>query len=121
VPPKLNFFSKENFNQPFDWSLTEKYSKLWRLPQNRSLYFASFYIECIPLWPTYIDEKRTTLGKTYEIKVWCYREHVGGEHIENLRNMIGNTKIFKNAPRPPPPAHTHGPWPPLKIIVQSTK
>jgi hypothetical protein len=56
--------------------------KLWRFHK----------IECFilkyrvpPLWPTYIDERRTTF--VYGIKVSCYGEHVG-EHIGNLRNIL---------------------------------
>jgi hypothetical protein len=47
-------------------------------------------MECIPLWPTYIDEKGRTLGKTYGFKARCYWKHPWGthweprEHIENL-------------------------------------
>ncbi len=41
--------------------------------------------------PPYIYEKRTILGKTNEIKVWYYWEHLG-EYIENLGNVLG----FKN-------------------------
>jgi len=76
------------------------------------------------LWPIYIDEKEDNFGQNiYEIKVWCYWEHVGGEHIENLRNMIGNIEgtpksLIMHPALPHPP---NGPWPPLKIIVSSTK
>jgi hypothetical protein len=47
----------------------------------------SFYVqmECPLLWPTYTAEKGRTLGKTYEINVQCY-----WEHIENLGNINGN-------------------------------
>jgi hypothetical protein len=59
-------------------------------------------MEYIVLWPSYVGEKRRTLGKTYGIKARCYWEHPWGthweprEHIENLmrthlqleRNML---------------------------------
>ncbi len=58
-------------------------------------------MEFLPLWPTYIGEKRRTLGKTYGIKARCYWEYAWGthwelrEHIENLmrthRELEGNT------------------------------
>jgi hypothetical protein len=57
--------------------------------------------------PPIIDEKRTTLGKAYAIKVWCYWEHIGnfttswkpletwwehsGEQIEEKKNQKLNT------------------------------
>ncbi len=43
--------------------------------QNKKIYGK---MECLILWPTYIDEKGRTLGKTYEIKVRCYWEHHWG-------------------------------------------
>jgi len=39
-------------------------------------------MECLPLWPTYIDEKGRTLGKTYGIKARCNWEHPWGTHWE---------------------------------------
>ncbi len=41
----------------------------------------------LPLWPTYIGERRTTFVKAHGIKVRCYGEHVG-EHIGNLKNIF---------------------------------
>jgi hypothetical protein len=37
----------------------------------------NFYVKCSasPLAQVYIGEKGRTLGKVYEIKVWCYWEH----------------------------------------------
>jgi hypothetical protein len=49
-------------------------------------------IECLPLWPTYIDEKGRTLDKTYGIEARCYWEHPRGTHWEpreHIRNLIG--------------------------------
>jgi hypothetical protein len=40
------------------------------------------------LCPSYICEKRTISGKTNEIKVWSYWEHLG-EYIEKLGNVLG--------------------------------
>jgi hypothetical protein len=46
----------------------------------------------LPLWPTYIGDKRRTFAKAYGIKVRCYGEHVG-EHIGNMtKKPIGNLK-----------------------------
>jgi hypothetical protein len=80
--------------------------KLWRLPKIEGSILK--YI-VPPLWPTYIGERRATLAKAYGIKVRCYEEHVG-EHIENLRTMLGilwehirNTLgTRKNEKNPPP-------------------
>ncbi len=55
-------------------------------PQNRRFYEK---MECLPLWPTYIGEKRRTLGRTYGIKARCYWEHPWGTHWEP-RECIGN-------------------------------
>jgi hypothetical protein len=56
--------------------------KLWRLPKTEGSIFK--YI-VLPLWPTYIGERRTPFLKAYGIKVrWygergkhCEREHIG--------------------------------------------
>jgi hypothetical protein len=50
-------------------------------PQNRRFYTK---MECLPLWPTYIGEEGRILGKISGIKERCY-----GEHIGNLRNILG--------------------------------
>jgi hypothetical protein len=50
-------------------------------PQNRR--FFGKMLSC-PLWPTYVDEKGRTLGRTYGIKARCYWEHIG-----NLGNRLG--------------------------------
>jgi hypothetical protein len=67
----------------FDWPIIKK-KKLGRLPK-----IEGSILKCrvLPLWPTYIGERRTTFVKKYGIKVRCYGEHVG-EHIENLRNIL---------------------------------
>jgi hypothetical protein len=49
-------------------------------PQNRRFYEK---MECIPLWPTYIGEKWTTLGKTYGIKARWYKRK-----CENLKDFV---------------------------------
>jgi hypothetical protein len=45
-------------------------------------------MECLPLWPTYIGEKRRTFGKEYGIKVRCYWEHPLGTHWEHIVKLI---------------------------------
>jgi len=44
-------------------------------PQNRTFYQKK---ECLPLplWPSSISEKRTTLAETYGIKATCYWEQL---------------------------------------------
>jgi len=91
--------------------------KLWRLPQNRRFYSK---IECLHLWPTYTCEKGRTLGKTYGIKYGVIG-NTPGEHIENLRNILGthwelekNTcweqrENEKNPPLTPSTPHTPSP------------
>jgi hypothetical protein len=82
----------------FDWPIAKNKSlKLWRLPKNRRFYGK---MECFPLWPNYIGEKESTLGKTYEVKTRCYWEHLWGthwdhrEHIEKpYGNMLGAKEI----------------------------
>jgi hypothetical protein len=60
--------------------------KLWKLFKIEG--FVLIYI-VPPLWPTYIGERRTTFAKAHGLKVKClYEEHVG-EHIVNLRNILG--------------------------------
>jgi hypothetical protein len=53
-------------------------------PKNGTL---SGKMECFALWPTYIGEKRRTLGRTYGIKSRCYWNTLE-EHIENLGNIL---------------------------------
>jgi hypothetical protein len=56
-------------------------------PQVKEL-FLKIEILNVFSWPTYIGEKRTTLGKSYAMKVWCYRENLG-EHIKNFGTPLG--------------------------------
>jgi len=52
-------------------------------PQNRRLMYKG-----LPLWPSYIGERRIIFAKAYGMKVRClYGEHVG-EHIVNLGNIL---------------------------------
>jgi hypothetical protein len=53
-------------------------------PRNRKFYGK---MECLPLWPTYIGEKRRTL--TYGIKMKCYWVHLWGTHWEPNGNSLG--------------------------------
>jgi hypothetical protein len=53
-----------------------KKKKQWRLPKTEG---------SIPLWPTYIGERRTPFSKAYGIKVRRYGENVG----ENIGNPLG--------------------------------
>jgi hypothetical protein len=40
----------------------------------------------------YIDERRTTFGKAYGIKVRRYGKHVGGTYWELKGNILGTRK-----------------------------
>jgi len=75
----------------FDWLISQKKMKLWRLPEIEGL----FILKCrVPaLCPTYIGERRTTFAKAYGIKVRCYGEHVE-EHIGNLDLPIGYMRFL---------------------------
>jgi hypothetical protein len=46
-------------------------------------------IKCLPIWPTYVEEKGRTLDKRYGIKVRCYWEHPSGTRRELEGNMLG--------------------------------
>jgi hypothetical protein len=52
-------------------------------------------MECLPLWLTYIGQKKRTLGKTYGIEVsyyWVpmeYTENLLGIHREHDGSMLG--------------------------------
>jgi hypothetical protein len=72
----------------FDWSIAifKFFFKTMETHQNRKFYGK---MECRPLWPTYIDEKGRTLGKTYGIKARCYWEHPWGTHWEHIENLMG--------------------------------
>jgi len=59
--------------------------KLWRVPKIEG---SILKYRVHPLWPTYIDERWTTIAKAYGIKIRCYGEHVG-EHIGNLGKILG--------------------------------
>jgi hypothetical protein len=48
--------------------------KLWKL---QNIEGSILKYEVPPLWPSYIDERRTTFAKAYGIKVRCYRELFG--------------------------------------------
>jgi hypothetical protein len=89
VPWNFNFFLF--CNEPFWLAL-----KLWRVWK-------------FVFGPPNIDEKRTTLGKAYAIKVWCYWEHIGnfrtswkplGTWWEHSGNRLRKQKIKKfNTPQ----------------------
>jgi hypothetical protein len=65
----------------FDWPITTKKMKLWRLLKIKGSVL--MYI-VPPLGPTYIGES----AKAYGLKVRClYGEHVR-EHIVNLGNIV---------------------------------
>jgi hypothetical protein len=76
------------------------------VPQNRSFSWKIEGVSFVP--PPYICEKRTISGKTNEIKVWCYWEHLG-EYIEKLgnvsgfKNTLGTKRIEINPTHPHPP------------------
>jgi hypothetical protein len=84
----------------FDWPITKKNLKLWKLPKNRRFYGK---MNCLPLWPTYIGEKGRTLDKTYWIKARCYWEHPWGTHWEPNGNLKGTCwEQRKNEKNPNP-------------------
>ncbi len=69
----------------FDWPITQKKMKLCKLPKTKG-FILKYTI--LPLWPTYIGERRTPFSKAYGIKMrWCGK-HVG-ENIANLGNILG--------------------------------
>jgi len=43
----------------------------------------------LPLWPTYIGERRATFAKEYAINLRCYWE-LFEEQVRNLRTLGGN-------------------------------
>jgi hypothetical protein len=55
----------------FDWPITQKKMKLWRLPK---IEVSILKYRVPPLWPTYIGERRTTFAKAFGIKARCYWE-----------------------------------------------
>jgi hypothetical protein len=57
--------------------------KLWRLPKGSIMKYI-----VLPLWPTYISERRTPFSKAYGIKVRWYEEHVD-KKITKLGNILG--------------------------------
>jgi hypothetical protein len=59
--------------------------KLWRFPKTEG---SILKYRALPLWPTYISERRTPFSKAYGIKVRWYGEHVGG-NIGKLGNILG--------------------------------
>jgi hypothetical protein len=74
----------------FDWPITKKKLKLWRLPQDRRSYGK---MDRLALWPTHIGEKGRTLGKTYGIQgevllgtLGTYWEPEGGTYWEQRKN-----------------------------------
>jgi len=80
----------------------KKTFEIMETPQNRRFHGR---MECLPLWPTYIGEKRRTL--TYEIKMRCYGEHLWGTHWEPngnslgiWREHVGNKRKMKKIPPP---------------------
>jgi len=66
----------------FDWPITPKKEKQWRLPKTEGS-----ILNCTvpPLWPTYIGERRTPFSNAYGIKVRRYGENIG----ENIGNPLG--------------------------------
>jgi hypothetical protein len=62
----------------FDWPFAKKVETV-ETTQNRKIYGQ---MECLPLWPTYVEETGRTLDKTYGIK---------GEMLLGtpLRNTLG--------------------------------
>jgi len=91
-PPECSFsstnYAKILGQNQFDWPITPKKMKLWRLLKIEG--FVLMYI-VPPLGPTYIGES----AKAYGLKVRClYGGHVG-EHIVNLGNSVGTLRNLK--------------------------
>jgi hypothetical protein len=85
-PPKCSLsstnYAKILGQNQFDWPIALKKMKLWRLLKIEG---SVLMYRVAPLGPTYIGES----AKAYGLKVTCiYGEHVG-EHIVNLRNILG--------------------------------
>jgi hypothetical protein len=57
-------------------------------------------MKSLSLWPTYIGEKRRTLGKTYGIKGRCDWEHPYGTHWEPVTNTGKMKKILLSPSSP---------------------
>jgi len=73
----------------FDWPIRKKKVETMEAPQSRRFYEK---MECLPFSPTYIGEKRRTLGKTCWIKARYYWEHPSGTHWkprEHIGNLMG--------------------------------
>jgi hypothetical protein len=83
---KSNFFLMQwaNFIRP-----SQKKSLNYGGSQNRRFIRE---MKCLPLWPSYTDEKGRTLDKTYGIKARCYWEHPRGTHQEPDGNPLGTWK-----------------------------
>jgi hypothetical protein len=73
----------------FDWLITQKNMKLWRLPKIERFYFE--VQSSSPLAPTYAGGKRRR--NLHGIKVRCYGEHIfgnlGGGGWKHIGNLIG--------------------------------
>jgi len=55
----------------------------------------------IEIWSaSTLSHLRTTLGKGYGLKVWCYLEHLGGENIGNEPFWLAPKKKFKTLGSP---------------------
>jgi hypothetical protein len=88
---KYFFLATSWFHSP----ITKK--KLWRLSKiEGSVLKYRFH----PLWRTYIGERRTTLAKTYGIRVRCYEENVGNT-LGTKEKWIKKTILPSHPPRPP--------------------
>jgi hypothetical protein len=67
----------------FDLAHHSKKMKLRRPPKIEG---SIFKYTVPPLWPSYIDERRTTFVTAYGMKVRCYWE-LFGEHVRNLGTL----------------------------------
>jgi hypothetical protein len=82
----------------FDWPYAKKKVEIMETTQNIKIYGQ---MECLPIWPTYIEEKGRTLDKRCGIKVRCYWEHPPGT-VGNLKGICWEQRKKEKIPPPSP-------------------
>jgi hypothetical protein len=85
VPLKFYFilFAMSQFN----WPITQKKERLWRLPKIEG---SLLKYSVSPFWPRYIVERWTKFAKAYGIKVSAIGNSLG--------NMLGTEELFALTP-----------------------
>jgi hypothetical protein len=82
----------------FDWPITRKKLKLWRLTKIQVSLGDGTHLP----WLTYIGEKGENFGLTYRINVLCHWEFLGNT-LGTLCEHIGNRKKIKYSLSPTSP------------------